>query len=69
MTEGGGNKKQASALQAMRAVLWSFFGVRSKSEYQADITRLTMTQIIVSGIIGAILFVTTLLLVVYFVTR
>lgn len=69
MTEGNESKKQSSPLHAMRAVLWSFFGVRSKSEYQADITRLTMTQIIVSGIIGAILFVMTLLILVYFVTR
>ena len=69
MTEGSESKKKSSALHAMRAVLWSFFGVRSKSEYQADITRLTMTQIIVSGIIGAILFVMTLLILVYFVTR
>ena len=53
----------------MRAVLWSFFGVRSKSEYQADINRLSMPQIIVAGIIGAVLFVMTLLLLVYFVTR
>lgn len=69
MTESNESKKQSSALHAMRAVLWSFFGVRSKSEYQADITRLTMTQIIVSGVIGAILFVMTLLILVYFVTR
>jgi len=69
MTEGSENKKQTSPLHAMRAVLWSFIGIRSKSEYQADITRLTMTQIIVAGVIGAILFVMTLLLVVYFVTR
>ena len=69
MTEGSESKKKSSALHAMRAVLWSFFGVRSKSEYQADITRLTMAQIIVSGVIGAILFVMTLLILVYFVTR
>jgi len=69
MTEGRESQNKPSALHAMRAVLWGFFGVRSKSEYQADITRLTMTQIIVSGIIGAILFVLTLLLLVYFVTR
>jgi Protein of unknown function (DUF2970) len=53
----------------MRAVLWSFFGVRSKSEHQADITRLSMTQIIVSGVIGAVLFVSSLIALVYFVTR
>lgn len=69
MTEGSKNQNHPSALHAVRAVLWGFFGVRSKSEYQADITRLNMTQIIVSGIIGAILFVMMLILVVYFVTR
>jgi hypothetical protein len=69
MMDSSGNKKQSSSLHAMRAVLWSFFGVRSKSEHQADVTRLTMTQIVVSGVIGAILFVTTLLTLVYFVTR
>ena len=69
MTEGRKDQNKPSAMHAMRAVLWGFFGVRSKSEYQADITRLNMTQIIVSGVIGAILFVLTLLLIVYFVTR
>jgi hypothetical protein len=69
MSDGSVGKRKSSALHAMRAVLWSFIGVRSKSEYQADITRLTMGQIVVAGIIGAILFVMTLLLVVYFVTR
>lgn len=69
MTEGKGSQHKSSALHAMRAVLWSFIGIRSKSEYQADITRLTMTQIVVAGIIGAVLFVLMLLLLVYFVTR
>lgn len=69
MTDSSKSNKQTSSLHAMRAVLWSFFGVRSKSEYQADINRLSMTQIIVAGIIGAVLFVMTLLLLVYFVTR
>jgi hypothetical protein len=69
MTDSSRNPKQSNPLHAMRAVMWSFFGVRSKSEYQADINRLTMAQIIVAGIIGAVLFVMTLLLLVYFVTR
>jgi hypothetical protein len=69
MNNDSSKQKQTSALHAMRAVLWSFFGVRSKDEYQADIGRLTMTQIIVAGIIGAILFVSTLVLLVNFVTR
>lgn len=69
MTDSSGSNKKSGALHAMRAVLWSFFGVRSKDEYQADINRLTMTQIIVAGIFGAVLFVMSLLLLVYFVTR
>ena len=69
MTESSKNIKKATALQAMRAVLWSFFGVRSKDEHQADIARLSMSTIIVFGIIGAVLFVLTLLLLVSFVTR
>lgn len=69
MSESTASKGKQGALHAMRAVLWSFIGIRSKSEYQADITRLTMGQIIVAGVIGAILFVMTLLLVVYFVTK
>ena len=69
MTDSNENQARSNPLHAMRAVMWSFFGVRSKSEHQADITRLSMTQIVVSGVIGAILFVLTLLLVVYFVTK
>lgn len=69
MTESSADNKKYSALHGVKAVLWGFFGVRSKGEYQADISRLNMTQIIVTGIIGAILFVMSLVLVVYFVTR
>lgn len=69
MSEGSESKKRVNPLHAMRAVMWSFFGVRSNSEHQADITRLSMAQVVVSGVIGAILFVLSLLLLVYFVTR
>ena len=69
MTSNDENQKRATPLHAMRAVLSSFLGVRSKSEYQADITRLTMTQLIVAGVIGAILFVLLLVVLVNFVTR
>ena len=69
MKQVSASHKHTNPLHAMRAVLWSFFGVRSKSEYQADINRLSMTQIIVAGVVGAVLFVMSLLLLVYFVTR
>jgi hypothetical protein len=61
--------KQHSALHAMWTVLWSFFWERRNIETQADIQRLTMTQIIVTAIFGAVLFVMMVLLLVYFVTK
>ncbi len=69
MTDNSNKDKKTSTLHAIKAVLWSFVGIRSKSEYQADITRLTMTQVIIAGIVGAVLFVLTLVLLVNFVTR
>ncbi len=69
MTKSRESHKQNNALYAMRAVLWGFFGIRSESGFQADINRLTMIQIIVAGIFGVVLFVMTLLLLVYFITK
>ena len=69
MTKSREGHKQNSALHAMRAVLWGAVGIRSESGCQADINRLTMTQIIVAGIFGVVLFVMTLLLLVYFITK
>ena len=63
------NQKKTGAWPAMRAILWSFIGVRSKAEYEADITRLTMTQLVIAGIVGALLFVLSLVVLVYFVTH
>jgi len=69
MEEGDSVSRKPSTLRAMRAVFWSFFGVRRNRDYQADVTQLTATQLVVTGIVGAVLFIATLLLLVYFVTR
>jgi hypothetical protein len=48
----------------VKAVLWSFFGVRRKSAYEADTQQLNPVHVIIAGIIGAILFVLGLLMLV-----
>jgi len=48
----------------VRAVLWSFFGVRKKSDYDEDVQNLNPVHVIVAGIIAAALFVLGLLIVV-----
>jgi hypothetical protein len=59
--------KRAGPLTVARAVFWSFFGIRKKAEHEKDLVRITPAQAVVAGLIGAALFVTTLLLVVRFV--
>lgn len=60
--------KQAGFFAVARAVFWSFLGIRRKSHYQQDAVTIKPHQVIIAGIIGAVLFVLTLVLVVRFVT-
>jgi preprotein translocase subunit Sec61beta len=59
-----GPPRRAGFLATMRAVLWSFFGVRRGSEYEKDAVRLNPVYVIIAGIGAAALFVLTLVLVV-----
>ena len=52
-------------VKAAMAVFWSFFGVRKRRDYDADAQSLTPVQIIVAGLIGAGIFVLTMMLLVY----
>jgi len=58
-------KQKATFWQASRAVFWSFFGVRKSADYNRDAIRLTLGQVIVAGLIGAALFIATLVGIVY----
>lgn len=52
-------------LKAALAVFWSFFGVRKRRDYDADAQSLTPAQIIIAGLIGGLVFVLTMVLLVY----
>jgi len=60
---------KATPIQVAKAVFWAFFGVRKESDHAADVSSLTLGQIVIGGIIGAALFVGSLLLLVRFVTN
>lgn len=55
--------------QTVKAVGASFFGVRGSRAHQADVSRLNPLHVIIAGVILAVLFVLTLLLVVRMVIR
>ena len=57
-------KKKSSFMQSMRAVMWGFLGVRKKSGLQEDVASLSFVHIIIAGVVGALIFMGTLLLIV-----
>ena len=59
---------RASALQVGRAVLWSFIGIRKSSGYADDVAKIRPAQAIIAGLIGAAIFVTSLIVLVTFLT-
>lgn len=56
-------------MDAFKAVFWSFFGVRRKSEYDKDAKELKPQAIIAAGLVSALLFVLAIFGVVKLVTR
>ena len=57
-------QRKASFVATMKAVFWSFFGVRKKSDYESDAAQLNPVHVIIAGVIGAIVFIATLLVIV-----
>ncbi len=60
-------RRKGSFLQTMKAVAWSFFGVRKGSDYEKDVSQLNPVHVIIAGVIGAALFIVALLLLVNWV--
>ena len=60
-------QRKGSFLQTMRAVAWSFFGIRKGSEYEKDVGRLNPVHVVIAGVLGAVLFVLVLLTLVSWV--
>jgi len=57
-------RRQASFLATMKAVCWSFFGVRKRRDYEHDAANLNPVHVIVGGLVGALVFIGILVLVV-----
>ncbi|HWH48949.1 MAG TPA: DUF2970 domain-containing protein [Burkholderiales bacterium] len=62
-----GRPAKISPLRLFRTVFWSFFGVRRRSDDQADLAGITPMQVIIAGIVGAAIFVGTLILLARFI--
>lgn len=62
-------RRRGSFLGTLRAVAWSFLGIRKGSEYEKDVSQLNPLHVIVAGVLLAALFVGGLILLVNWVVR
>ncbi|HUG23818.1 DUF2970 domain-containing protein [Piscinibacter sp.] len=60
-------RRKGSFLQTMRAVAWSFFGVRKSSDYERDVSQLNPVHVVIAGVIAAVLFIVALIVLVNWV--
>ncbi|MFN9805654.1 MAG: DUF2970 domain-containing protein [Betaproteobacteria bacterium] len=59
--------RRATFGQTAAAVLWSFFGVRKRADYEQDAQTLNPVHVIIMGIAGAAAFIGILLALIKFV--
>ena len=56
--------KKSSLLRTVKAIAWSFVGLRARGEYEEDIKNLSPLHIIAVGLAGIFVFVAVLVLLV-----
>jgi hypothetical protein len=60
--------RKATSLQVAKAVLSAFIGIRKRTAHEHDAVTITPLQVIVAGVIGAAIFVFSLIMLVRYVT-
>ena len=61
------SQRPASLLQTARAVAWSFFGIRRSSGLEHDVQKLNPVHVVIGGVLGAAVFVVSIVLLVRWV--
>jgi hypothetical protein len=58
---------KSTIAKTMKAVMWSFFGVRKRRDLEADATQLNPLHVVIAAVIGAAMFIGVLILIVHVV--
>lgn len=58
--------RKSSFAASMKAVFWSFFGVRKRRDYEHDAANLNPFHVILAALIGVAIFIGVLVMVVRF---
>jgi hypothetical protein len=56
--------RQASFLYSLKAVTWSFFGLRRKSDFDTDSAKLNPLHIVIAALLAVAIFIGLLITVV-----
>jgi hypothetical protein len=54
------SRRKLSFFQTLRAVAWSFFGVRKSADLEKDMSQLNPVHVVIAGVIGALVLVAVL---------
>jgi hypothetical protein len=60
-------QRKGTFLQSLRAVAWSFFGVRKSKDYENDLKQLNPVHLIIAGLLAAAVFIGVLIALVNWV--
>ncbi|MES2400387.1 MAG: DUF2970 domain-containing protein [Pseudomonadota bacterium] len=51
------HKRKGSVFRTIKAVMWSFVGLRARGDYEKDVEQLNPVHIVIAGFIGVVVFV------------
>ena len=59
--------RKANFGQTIRAVAWSFLGIRRSADHEQDVKKLNPIHVVIAAVLGAAVFVVFLVVLVHFV--
>ena len=54
--------RKSSLFRTVKAVMWSFVGLRARGDYEQDVAQLNPLHIVAVGLVGVFVFVGSLIL-------
>ncbi len=55
-------QRKGSIFRTVKAVMWSFVGLRSRGDYEEDVAQLNPVHIVIVGLVSVFVFVGSLIL-------
>jgi amino acid transporter len=65
--EASPTARKARFGQTLRAVAWSFFGIRKSADHEQDVKNLNPIHVVIAAVLGVAVFIVFLLVLVHFV--